>query len=371
MRRRRIPLGGSVLLVACAVAIAGIPSSGAAVDTLPDRLSDAEFWELSQRLSEPDGSFRSDNLLSNELRYPEIIPDLITRIKPGGVYLGVGPEQNFNYIAAIRPRMAFITDIRRGNLHVQLMYKALFELSDDRAEFVSRLFTKPRPAGLTATSTATDLMNAFWDVESSPKASYDRNAKEMRALLTSGPHRIPLSEADREGIEQVYYWFYWFGPSITYSSSSNNGFGRGNNSVTYADLMAAVDASGRERSYLSSEEAFRFLKDMQRRNLIVPVVGNFGGPRALRAVGDYVREHGAIVSAFYLSNVEQYLRQDYIWDRFCANVASMPLDAQSTFIRSQTGGNRGFGAGFTNFTGMMQAETERCAAPVPIGSGGQ
>ena len=367
MARRRIQLCGLVLLVGIALGTTVPPAGARSADTLPDRLSDAEFWRLSERLSEPDGSFRSDNLLSNELRYPEVIPDLIARIKPGGVYLGVGPEQNFNYIAALKPRMAFITDVRRGNLHVQLMYKALFELSADRAEFVSRLFTKPRPSGLTAASTATDLMNAYWDVESSPKAVYDENVRDIRTLLTSGVHRIPLPAADLVGIEGVYYYFYWFGPSITYSSTSNNGFGRGSNSVTYADLMAAVDESGQARSFLASEESFRFVKDLQRRNLIVPVVGNFGGPLALRAVGQYVRDHGATVSAFYLSNVEQYLRQDFLWDRFCANVASMPLDEHSTFIRSQTGGNRGFGGGFTNFPGMMQAETSGCATPPAAG----
>ena len=67
---------------------------------------------------------------------------------PGGVYLGVAPDQNFTYMVAVRPRMAFILDIRRGNLLQHLLYKAVFELSADRAEFVSMLFSKPRPAGL-------------------------------------------------------------------------------------------------------------------------------------------------------------------------------------------------------------------------------
>ena len=56
--------------------------------------------------------------------------------------MGVGPEQNFSYIAALKPSMAFIVDIRHGNLDVHLMYKALFEMSDNRAEFVSRLFSR-------------------------------------------------------------------------------------------------------------------------------------------------------------------------------------------------------------------------------------
>jgi hypothetical protein len=66
-------------------------------------------------------------------------PELTRRVAPGGVYLGVGPEQNFTYIAAMRPRVAFILDLRRGNADLHLMYKALFELAADRADFVSRL----------------------------------------------------------------------------------------------------------------------------------------------------------------------------------------------------------------------------------------
>ena len=114
-------------------------------DTLPAKLSDAEFWKLIGDVSEPGGYFRSDNFLSNEAGFQTVIPELLQTTKRGAVYLGVGPEQNFTYIAALQPRMAVIFDIRRGNLHAQLLYKSLFELSADRAEFVSRLFSKPRP----------------------------------------------------------------------------------------------------------------------------------------------------------------------------------------------------------------------------------
>jgi hypothetical protein len=44
--------------------------------------------------------------------------------------------------------MAFIVDIRRGNMLELLLYKALFEISNDRAEFLSRLFSRPMPAAL-------------------------------------------------------------------------------------------------------------------------------------------------------------------------------------------------------------------------------
>ena len=60
----------------------------------------------------------------------------------GGVYMGVGPEQNFTYIAAIRPAMAFIVDIRRQAVMQHLMFKAMFELAKDRADFISLLFAQ-------------------------------------------------------------------------------------------------------------------------------------------------------------------------------------------------------------------------------------
>src|SRR5713101_4901297 len=131
--RRRLVVAGLVLLLGAAALPA--PRVRAAADTLPARLSDRDFWKIIEEFSEDNGYFRSDNLLSNEIWYQTVIPELLGRTKPGGVYLGVGPEQNFTYIAALKPKMAFITDIRRGNLHAQLMYKALFELSADRADF--------------------------------------------------------------------------------------------------------------------------------------------------------------------------------------------------------------------------------------------
>jgi hypothetical protein len=348
-----------IVRVACTLAfvlVCRAPHVSAAADTIPDRLTDAEFWALSERFSEPDGYFRSDNLLSNELYFPEVLDRLIERAGPGGVYLGVGPEQNFSYIAAVRPRMAFITDVRRGNLHLQLMYKALFELSADRAEFVSRLFTKPRPGPLTAGSTVAEIMDAYWVTDTSAREVFDRNVRAVQEHLTK-TRALPLSPADLDGIADVYSAFYWFGPSITYSSSSNSGSGRGANMANYYQLMLATDAFGEPRSFLATEASFAAVKDLQARNLVVPVVGDFGGARALRAVGQWVRGHGASVGVFYLSNVEQYLRQQGMHSAFCANVASMPLTERSTFVRSQSGGG-----GFRNMLGDMLAETRPCLA---------
>ena len=320
-------------------------------------------------LSEPGGSFRSDNLLSNEVWLQYVIPDLLNVAKPGRVYMGVGPEQNFTYVAALKPSMVFITDVRRGNLHLHLMYKALFELSADRPEFLSRLFARKRPAGLTATSSVQQLFAAYAGLQKDDALFEANFAAIMNHLRKT--HGFALEDGDEEGIKFVYGYFGMYGPDLTYWMSG--GFGRGggfrNNSPTYGDLMVANDGLGTARSYLASEENFNVLKTLHTKNLFVPVVGNFGGPKAIRAVGKYIKDHGGMVQAFYLSNVEQYLDRQGLWPAFCANVASLPLDESSTFIRSVRGGNpggfggSGFGGGFgllTNQLGSMARETSSC-----------
>jgi hypothetical protein len=357
-RRRTVAALAFVVALAAAGPAPGtlIQARAQASDSLPARLSDQEFWRLSEELSEPNGYFRSDNLVSNEVWFQWVIPELLTRSRTNGVYLGVGPEQNFTYIAALKPRMVFITDVRRGNLHMHLMYKALFEMTNNRADFVALLFNKKRPAGLSDKATASELINAFWNVTTGSEAEYKANLKAVQEHLTK-TRSLPLAKDDLDGIEYVYWSFYWYGPAITYNSSQ--GSGRGGNMVSYGDLMLATDGANVSRSYLASEDTWRVLKDLHQKNLFVPVVGNFGGPKALRAVGKYVRDRGATIAAMYLSNVEQYLSQDGIWGLFCANIASMPLDERSTFIRSQQGG--GGGGGLMNSLGSMLNETRACA----------
>jgi hypothetical protein len=330
--RRWIPLLLLTGVFAFGGAVASPTSGRSAAADLPVRLTGAELWKLSTGMSEPDGAFRSENMVSNEMVFARLLPDVVSRTEAGGVYLGVGPEQNFTYIAATRPRMAFITDIRRGNLHVMLMYKALFELSADRAEFISRLFTRPRPAGLTASSTARQIMDAYWDAPAGNEAAFDANLDAVIRHLV-GTRGIPLGASDRTGVGEAYRTFYFYGPAINYSATTLLIPSRPGNSATYRDLMTQTDANGRELSFLRSEEAFRFLKDLNDRNMLVPLVGNFSGPTTIRAIGEYVRSRGATVSAFYVSTVEPYLRRDGTLGAFCASVATLPTTARSVFIR--------------------------------------
>jgi len=338
--------GGRLLAIGLLLATAVVALAPSAVRAragttpLPDRLTDREFWGLVERCSEANGFFRSDNLVSNERLFQNVVPAL-RQFSRGGVYLGVAPDQNFTYILALEPSIAFIVDIRRGNLDAHLMYKALFELSADRAEFLSRLFSRRRPARLGANATAGDLFAAF-AAEAPDEGLFDANLKAIDARLTA-THGFALTPDDLEGIAYVYGMFHRFGPDLTYSSSTqgNRGGGRGGRGArgmpTYGELQTTVAEDGRDEAYLGSEAHFQQLKALESKNLIVPVVGDFAGPKALRSVGEWLAGHGASVSVFYVSNVEQYLFQDGVAANFYANVATLPLDDQSAFLRSARG----------------------------------
>ena len=359
LQRRRLHLA----VVALVVWLGGLsyaPQPLVAADDLPSRLSDKAFWQMVNDFSEPGGFFRSDNFLSNENAFQTVIPELKANMPAGGVYLGVGPEQNFTYIVAMRPKLAFIVDIRRQNMIEQLLYKAFVEMSTNRAEFLSRLFARRRPSGLAANATVDELFAAYASVMPS-EALFKENLAAATDRLVKD-HKFALSADDLKGLEYVYSAFYRGGPDLNYSfSPAGVGGGFGGGFPSYQDLMTETDGQGEHRSYLATEENFRVLRDYERNNAIVPVVGDFGGDKALRAVGDYVREHGATVTAFYTSNVEQYLFQEaYAWRKFLSNVATFPVDTKSTFIRSIS--NRGFPLSqFRRYSPGARASTALCS----------
>jgi hypothetical protein len=300
---------------------------------LPSQLSDEEFWKLVTGLSETGGYFRSDNFVSNEMTFQFVIPELKNTIRPGGVYMGVGPDQNFTYIVNLEPKISFILDIRRQNMLQHLMYKALIEMAADRAEFVSRLFSRARPEGLDVNSSAEQLFAAFEKVDRNRQLYTDNFAAILQHLEEK--HGFKLTAEDEKSIEYVFNAFYVGGLELNYNGPSAVGVGGRGRMPSYSELMIQTDREGLNRSYMSSEETFQTLQNLEKKNLVVPLVGDFAGPKALRAIGEYLREHDASVNVFYLSNVEQYLfQQDDDWSKFFTNVGTLPLASNSTFIRS-------------------------------------
>jgi hypothetical protein len=312
---------GSTALVCGQAALSRRPA-----DTLPAQYTDAEFWRLVTEFSERGGAFPYENFVSNERNYQVVLPEVKTRIQPGGVYLGVAPEQNFTYIAAIQPRVAFIFDIRRQNLVELLMYKALFEMAPDRTEFASRLFSRRVPMAIGPAPSATDLMNALNAAR--PDAQlFAETLQAIRERLVR-QHRFALSEDDLGKIEYIFRVFYQGGPRMDYAYASASP----NASVpSFYNLMVATDGRGKNWAFLASDENYRFVRTMQQKNLIIPIVGDFAGPKAIKAVAQYLKDHKASVSVFYISNVEDYLADG--WPNYRENLAALPVDDLGLFIR--------------------------------------
>jgi hypothetical protein len=113
------------------------------------------------------------------------------------------------------------------------------------------------------------------------------------------------------------------------------------------------------RSFLSSEENFQIVKKLEANNLIIPVVGDFAGLKAVRDVGRYITAHHAIVTAFYLSNVERYLFNTAgAWRKFYVNVAVLPYDKESVFIRSIFDASYGSDSKLSGMDEIMMAFSE-------------
>src|SRR4030095_89730 len=320
-----------IVILACALVLSVLP--GRAVETLSPQLSDNEFWQLVSTFSEPNGFFHSDNFVSNERSFQHVLAELAAGREPGSAYVGVGPEQNFTYLLAVKPKIAFIVDIRRQNLIEHFMYKGLFELYADRAEFLSRLLSRSRPSGLNSKSTVEDLFSAYDSAATDPQVFLDNLRSVKKRLMQD--RGFLLSAEDEMSLERVARAFIIGGANLTYDGPVD---ARGARTVTgimptFEELMMETDGEGRHRSFLASEENFRTIQELQKKNLIVPIVGNFAGSRALRSVGQYLRNHGATVTAFYTSNVEQYLFMDRSWKDFYENVAALPIDGRSVFVR--------------------------------------
>jgi len=325
-----------ILMVWMAAAPVTMAQATAKQPEKTDGLTAAEFSRLSRELSEEGGYFRSDNFTSNETPYLHVVDKLKQLGATGGAYLGVGPEQNYTYIAKIRPRIAFLLDIRRQAIIQHLMYKAVFHLSPTRAQFLSRLTSRPMPKDkpFAADAPINDLV-AYFSQASADEKEYAANLAIIRKMIQED-FQFPLSETDQKSLELVYGSFRDSGLNISYQMGQTGGFG-GGFFPTLKDLILQTDLNGKLGNFLASTDDYDFVRNLHRKNLIIPVVGDFAGKKALAAVGEYLRKNGYTVTAFYLSNVEQYLFQNEVFAGFAANVKKLPITDKSLFIRSASG----------------------------------
>jgi hypothetical protein len=294
----------------------------------PESISAAEFSRLIRDVSEEGGYFFSDNLISNESPYLTVVDKLRQLGATGGAYIGVGPEQNFTYIAKVRPRIAFIVDIRRQAVIQHLMYKAIFQLSPNRLEFLSRWLSKPLMKDAPSPDDSLDKLLAYFNKTPGDEQAYAANLTAIRKAILDD-FQFPLSQRDQASLEGVYKSFRERGLDTAFTL---NGWSDGE-FPTLSEVLLQPDQHGKLGNFLGSRDDYDFVRGLHLKNLIIPVLGDFGGKKALTAIGDYLRKSGLTVTAFYTSNVEQYLFEDGLFAAFANNVRKLPITERSLFIR--------------------------------------
>jgi hypothetical protein len=322
MKTRKLLFNRVVIATLLSALVIGTAASSTAKDH-------KAFSALSSRLSEPGGYFDSDNLISNETSYQHVLGKLREMNVSNGIYIGVGPDQSFTYIAKIRPKMAIIIDIRRDNLLQHLLFKALFSRARNRVEYLCLFFGKPFPKTKGWEQRSIKEIVDYIDSAPADQKLFDKTSKDVKQDVQK--YGFTLSQSDFETIAKIHKAFFSAGLEIRYSS-----YHRPPRSIypTYRDLLLERDLAGQQQNYFNSEEDFQFLKKLEDQDLIVPVVGDLSGTQALKAIGQYIAESKEKVSAFYVSNIEFYLQRQGTFDKFVENLKSLPIDERSVIIRS-------------------------------------
>jgi hypothetical protein len=291
---------------------------------------DPTFAGQVAALSEPGGFFDTDNLISNERSFLEVVPELRRLGLRGGAYIGVGPDQNFSYIAVVRPDVAFIIDIRRDNLLLHLLFKSLFAVARTRVEYLAMLVGRPVPADLGAWRDA-GIDRIVKQVEAEPLDP--KGVTALRARLEAAVTRIgvTLTREDLTTIDRFHRRFIEAGTGLRFHT-----MGRPPQAYypTYRELLLMTDPLGNYGHYLASEESFQFVKTLQQQDLVIPVVGDLSGPRALAAIAALMSRRGQRLSALYASNVEYYLFGDPRFGAYIENLRRLPRTERSVIIRS-------------------------------------
>lgn len=306
------------------------PSSAATGAPAPPKPRPAaEFVRLFRDLSEPGERFFSDNTISNETSYLQVAPALEARPR-GGVYLGVGPEQNFTYIALTAPDLAFVVDVRRDNALLHLLYRALFERASTRAELVALLLGRPYVTeGDPETSGDIEAVLAH-AVQQAPDPHHLATVQAAAWSFLTRELGLPLTEADRVRLAEIHRVFYEGQLELRFRLHEPNG----RKYPSLRELLTARDATGGSAGFLGTRAAFVRVRDLERANRVIPVVGDFSGRRALAGVAAELRAQELEVSTYYVSNVEQYLLDPEHWPRWIENVARLPARGDAVFVRA-------------------------------------
>ena len=286
-----------------------------------------DLRELAETFSESGGYFDTDNLISNETAYVQVVEEL----KPaGGIYIGVGPEQNFHYIGRLRPEWAFVVDVRRDNQLHHLLLNAILTRAETPYAYLCWLFAR-RCADSSVSGLGIDELLSRIDAASPDEGVLDSHLEDVLGHIERDLG-FDLDDEDRGVIEFIYRSYFDEQLELRFRSHGRRPMAH---HPTYRSLLVALGPSSGEAShFLARPEDYAYVRELVLRGRLVPVVGDFAGPLALRKIGDFATSRGEEVSAFYVSNVEFYLMRNGVFPDYVDNIRALPMSDSAQFIRA-------------------------------------
>lgn len=256
----------------------------------------------------PPSNYTLDCFVTNESAYNEVL----ARCRPAGgttgAYLGVGPDQNFTYIGAYRPRLAIVVDARMDNLIEHLMFKVIFERAEDPLQYLALLFGRSgsRSAGRPVPDGSPEALVEEFERLPSSNRTYGANRAWLRAELG---RRWPLTDEHHRRVDHLYAEFHRRQLDITNVDAATRA--NLNEIPCLRDIILARNSRGVNLHFLTDRERYRYVRRLQRADRVIPMLGNLTSTPSIDRVDAILRQAGERLATLYLSNVEEHVLRRY------------------------------------------------------------
>ena len=269
-------------------------------------------------------------LVSNEIDYARIGRFLNNRNSSRGVYIGVGPDQNFSYIAGIQPAISFIIDYRRENLLLHHLFRALFLISGSREEYLTMLFSRPFYGENSSDQITLGQLIEYIDRTPADMKRMERNFSLILPRITASAKG--LTSEDIDIIRGMYQDFSQYDLNLRCRMPTVTSGGRPY--PTFRDFLQSGDDPNAFGNFLASARSFEFVQRQQSHNLIVPITGDFAGRKTLLAIKSFCHARELEVTCIYISSVEYRLFNEGLFHRYVANIRDLPLNENCLIVRA-------------------------------------
>jgi hypothetical protein len=222
----------------------------------------------------PENLIQDQHFLVSDEHHPERFKTQMTDL--GGVYIGVGPEQNYLYAGWSKPEILILLDFDQMVVDIHEIYRVLIQAADGPEALVKIWHKSEKKTAIAAIKAAvTDL-------------------DEQNNLLR------------------------------VYRGSRRPIYNRLNSlRIRYKSMKLAT--------FLTDQEQYDYVKNLFETGRVRAVRGDLTKDKAMNGVAKAAKELGVPVRCIYLSNVEQYF--DYE-NGMAANCKAQPTDDVSKIMRT-------------------------------------